>query len=170
MTEQTREMRGDLLQKAIETFEAKFERVDDHYMHTGASRTVEDVRFRKIYPGSPDVTQPVSFGDRYGECVEAWLNDMIHAIEPRPTATILFWGVRPHFVAIPSGGITIESSFAAMIPADISEETIQRWAEADLERARAADAADANTPEALATEEAPKKKKKGKKTPDEATP
>lgn len=170
MTEQTRDTRGDLLQKAIETFEARFERVDDHYMHTGASRTVEDVRFRKIYPGSPDVTQPVSFGDRYGECVEAWLDDMIEATASRPNATILFWSVRPHFVAIPSGGITIESSFAAMIPADISEETIQRWNEADLERARAADAADAAAAaEAPATEETPKKKK-GKKTPDEAAP
>ena len=162
MSSEEKSKRGDALGQAVEAFEARFERVDDHYMHTGESRTVEGVRFRKVYPGSADQNAPVSFSDRYAECAEAWLADMIAAVEAYPTAKILFWRVRPHYITLPSGGITIESSFAVWYSSDISEETIQRWAEADLKRAQEADAADAAAAAAPEAEKPPAKKGKKK--------
>lgn len=156
MSQEDRAARGEALEKAVLAFEAKFERVDDRYMHTGSSRTIEDVRFVKLYPGSPDITQPVSFSDNYVVCAETWLADVLAFVARRPEATILFWRRRPHFVTMESGGLTIESAFVAMIPADISDATKQRWAD---EVAAAVD----QTLAAEAPAELPAPKKGGRK-------
>lgn len=156
MSQEERVARGKALDEAVALFEAGFEHVDDHYMHTGESRTVEGARFIKLYPGSPDATAPVSFSDNYAGCVEAWLADVLEFVSRRPEATILFWRKRPHFITLESGGLTIESSFVAMIPADISDATKERWA------GKIADAVEETL---AAAPPAPAPKKGGRKAP-----
>jgi hypothetical protein len=101
---------GEALDAAVAAFEADFASVEDKYMHQEFTRTEGGTRFRRVIPGTPDVTKLVPYQD-YATCAADWLQ-AARQVRSTMVGKQLLWRIRPHFVVIPAGGFTIESAFA----------------------------------------------------------
>lgn len=110
---------GEALDAAVAEFEGLFGSVDEQYLHGDNSRTKGGTRFRRVIPGTPDVTKPVPYQE-HAICAMDWLSAAIQVKETMIGKQLL-WRIRPHFINLAEGGFTIQSAFA--VEAEVAPET-----------------------------------------------